>query len=104
MMNLRQKMMNQMFMYKVRAPAKENELQGITQKIAAISNDIKAKLSKYKFAKKMNCHAEKKVVKSVPINTPLIELRSASEKLSKETIRLKEELRMCVTVLNNRDI
>ena len=72
MMNLRQKMMNQMFMYKVRSPSMESEMQDITQKIAAISAQIKAKLSKYKFTKQLNCKAEKKVVKTASINAPLV--------------------------------
>jgi hypothetical protein len=72
MLNLRQKMINQMFMYKVRSPALESEMQDITQKIAAISTQIKSKLNKYKFSKQLNSKAEKKVVKTASINAPLV--------------------------------
>ena len=81
MLDLRKRLMNYMFMQKVSVPAKELELQTITEKIGLISTHIRQKLEKYHFSKQINSQTHKKAGKVTSINAPLVELRQASEKI-----------------------
>ena len=81
MLDLRKRLMNYMFMQKVSVPAKELELQTITEKIGLISTHIRQKLEKYHFSKQINSQTHKKAGKVASINAPLVELRQASEKI-----------------------
>ena len=83
MLDLRKRLMNYMFMQKVSVPAKELELQTITEKIGLISTHIRQKLEKYHFSKQINSQTHKKAGKVASINAPLVELRQASEKICK---------------------
>ena len=83
MLDLRKRLMNYMFMQKVSVPAKELELQTITEKIGLISTHIRQKLEKYHFSKQINSQTHKKAGKVTSINAPLVELRQASEKICK---------------------
>ena len=81
MLDLRKRLMNYMFMQKVSVPAKELELQTITEKIGLISTHIRQKLEKYHFSRQINSQTHKKAGKVASINAPLVELRQASEKI-----------------------
>ena len=83
MLDLRKRLMNYMYMQKVSVPAKELELQTITEKIGLISTHIRQKLEKYHFSKQINSQTHKKAGKVASINAPLVELRQASEKICK---------------------
>ena len=83
LLDLRKRLMNYMFMQKVSVPAKELELQTITEKIGLISTHIRQKLEKYHFSKQINSQTHKKAGKVTSINAPLVELRQASEKICK---------------------
>ena len=83
MLDLRKRLMNYMIMQKVSVPAKELELQTITEKIGLISTHIRQKLEKYHFSKQINSQTHKKAGKVTSINAPLVELRQASEKICK---------------------
>ena len=83
MLDLRKRLMNYMFMQKVSVPAKELELQTITEKIGLISTHIRQKLEEYHFSRQINSQTHKKAGKVASINAPLVELRQASEKICK---------------------
>jgi hypothetical protein len=90
MLDLRKKLMNTMYMHKVSLPDTELEMQLITEKIGLVSANIRQKLDQYNFSKQINSLSLKMTLKVDSVNAPLVELIAASEKICKETIRLRQ--------------
>jgi hypothetical protein len=95
LLNLRDKMVNQMYMYKSRSPARELEISHINEKIRDLKCQISFKYNRLR-GLKLNREAIDEPLTSQRLqstmgNVPLLELKKGAEVLEKETLRLQKE-------------
>ena len=87
MMNLREKMVSQMYMYKVQSKSRGVELSQVSEKIRDLKYQISLKYNRLKVLKLNKELAEtdddKKQKESVAVNVPLVELRKGAELLER---------------------
>ncbi len=106
-LNLREKMVHQMYMYKVRSPKTESELDQLSEKIRHLKIRVNNKYTQLKFLKltrdgKRNVKKQEYVF--TPLNKSLEDLKKGAELIEKESIRLREELNLVVKYLHGEQI
>lgn len=92
-LNLREKMVHQMYMYKVRSPNTESELDQLSEKIRHLKIRVNNKFTQLKFLKmtRDGKRAPKKTEPSYsPLTKTLEDLKKGAELIEKESIRLRE--------------
>ena len=106
-LNLREKMIHQMYMYKVRSPRTETELDQINEKIRHLKIRVNNKYTQLKYGKMTK---QGKKSSGLPqynytqLSRPLEDLKKGVEVIEKETIRLREELNLVVKHLHGEQI
>lgn len=105
-LNLREKMIHQMYMYKVRSPTTENELDHLSEKIRHIKIRVNNKYTQLKFLRmsREGRKQKKQEYNCSPLTIPLDDLKRGAEVLEKESIRLREELSLLVKHLHGEQI
>lgn len=91
MLNLRQKLTHQAYHYKIRNANNELEMERLVEKIRQTSSEIKNKKNQLNLQRQFNMNAPKRSEpqKFKAITRPLVELRTATEKLGRELMQYK---------------
>lgn len=106
-LNLREKMVHQMYMYKVRSPRAETELDQISEKIRHLRVRVNNKYTQLKYARMTRegrKTSEKTQNSCTQLSRPLEDLKKGVEVIEKETIRLREELNLVVKHLHGEQV
>lgn len=96
-----------MYMYKVRSPNTESELDQLSEKIRHLKIRVNNKFTQLKFLKmtRDGKRTPKKLEASYsPLTKTLEDLKKGAELVEKESIRLREELNLVVKHLHGEQI
>lgn len=100
-------MVHQMYMYKVRSPNTEAELDQLSEKIRHMKTRVNNKYTQLKFLK-LTRDGKRSTKKQEYVFTPLTrsleDLKKGAELIERESIRLREELTLVVKHLHGEQI
>lgn len=103
-LNIREKMTHQMYMHKEASPVFEREMGIIQEKIREVKNDIANKATKIKLRRDSAQRKNAPQATMAPLKIALVELKDATEVLSKETLKQREELALVIKHMHNQPI